>query len=294
MRIRNVTLMVVILTAALTTFAQTVVPLPTTLASDPAKWVMPERSYFSDIWRTEVVTNVSKPSILVYLPKKKLANGTAAIVAPGGGFWALSINSEGIDVAKWLNAKGIAAFVLKYRLTPSATEDAVKEVSALFADPKTFIEKTGPYIPYALSDGMTALRYVREHAAEYHMDPKKLGIVGFSAGGTVAANAAFNYSAAERPAFAAPIYPSLDAFANSKVPADAPPLFITVASNDQFNFAPASVDLYKKWQAAGKVAEVHVYSTGGHGFGMRTQNLPTDHWIELFYSFLKVEVIDHK
>jgi acetyl esterase/lipase len=100
--------------------------------------------------------------------------------------------------------------------------------------------------------------------------------------------------AKNRPDFAAPIYPYVGPFKETKVPADAPPMFIAVASNDDFGFAPSNAELYTKWLLAKKTAELHIYSKGGHGFGMKKQNLPSDNWIELFYAFLKQEIIKQK
>lgn len=288
--------------------AQTEIPLPIGLELTGSKWTQPERTYVSASWQTEVVTNVSKPSLLAYLPKPEKANGMAVVICPGGGFWALSINSEGIDVAKWLNENGIAAFVLKYRLVPSKTPDAVKEMSPLlFGNIKDgrYEEASYPYVPLALSDGATAIAYVRQNAAKFRVSPSKIGIIGFSAGGTIAANMAFNYTAASRPDFAAPIYPVLGMIKDTKipristlrdgiVPVDAPPLFVVVAANDGLGLAPDSIDLFKKWQTAKKVAELHAFSKGGHGFGMRKQNLPSDKWTDLFLNFLNQEIAKQK
>lgn len=102
---------------ATSTMAQEIVPLP---YESPAHihWANAEKQYYSELWKTEVITNVSAPSLIVFKADEKLANGTSVIIAPGGGLYAHSINSEGYDVARWLNTKGITAFVLKYRLAP--------------------------------------------------------------------------------------------------------------------------------------------------------------------------------
>ena len=175
---------------------------------------------------------------------------------------------------------------------PSTDESLRQAFSLLGAnDQKKVNELVAPVLPLALSDGLTAIGYVREHAKEFGVNPKRIGIMGFSAGGTVTANAAFNYTAATRPDFVAPIYAFLTPFAESKVPAAAPPLFIAIASDDNFKFAPSNAELYTKWNVAGKTAELHIYTKGGHGFGMKKQNLPSDGWIDSFYAFLKQEVI---
>ena len=137
------------------------------------------------MFNTEVVYNVSQPTITAYLPDTLLATGTAVIIAPGGAFHTLSINSEGIDVAKWLNIKGIAAFVLKYRVARSFTDDPVKELMGKMGNFKALDEENAPIIPLAMADGLTAMKYVRDHAKEKDIDPNKIGFMGFSAGGTL-------------------------------------------------------------------------------------------------------------
>ncbi|MEJ7680119.1 MAG: dienelactone hydrolase family protein [Segetibacter sp.] len=123
---------------------------------------------------------------------------------------------------------------------------------------------------------------------EYGVDPHKIGIVGFSAGGTVAASAAFNYTAENRPDFVAPVYPFFPPEMVTKIAADAPPLFVVAATDDGLNLAPHSVNLYQQWLTAKHPAEIHMYSTGNHGFGMRVQHLPSDTWIERFGDWLRV------
>jgi acetyl esterase/lipase len=147
-----------------------------------------------------------------------------------------------------------------------------------------------PIVKLALADGNAAIGYVRKHAAEFGVNPERIGIIGFSAGGTVAVSVAMNYTAETRPDFAAPIYPAYNwAIKGSGVPADAPPAFILAASDDPLGLAPQSVAIYQDWIAAGKPAELHLYSKGGHGFGMRQQHQPSDHWIERFADWLDVQ-----
>ncbi|HSB74341.1 MAG TPA: alpha/beta hydrolase [Terriglobales bacterium] len=248
----------------------------------------PEKEYFSKVWNTEVVTNVTKPSLTVFRPPAALRNGTAIVICPGGGFMALSIASEGTDVAKYLVAKGVTAFVLKYRLAHTG-EDGTQEFMALMGNPQKFEETTGKVIPLAIDDGLAAVKYVRQHAAEFEVSPDRVGIIGFSAGGAVTAGVAFRYTPEGRPAFAAPIYAVISMFKNDAVPADAPPLFIAAATDDQLGLAPHSVALYSKWLEAHKSAELHMYAKGGHGFGMRKQGLPTDHWIDRFAEWMELE-----
>jgi len=255
-------------------------------AAGSETWSHQEQENFSQAWQTQVVFNVTDPTLTVFAPEPVQANGIALVICPGGGFHALSINSEGFAVARWLAAKGVTCFVLKYRLVECQTDDPATELS----DKGPKIEQdAAPVIPLAMADGLAAIDYVRQHAAAYGINPQRVGITGFSAGGTVTASVAFNYTPATRPDFVAPIYLQYDWAIKTAVPTDAPPIFILAATDDPLGLAPHSVRLYNDWIAAGKSAELHLYSTGGHGFGMRTQNLPSDRWIELFADWLDVQ-----
>ncbi len=278
------------LSLALTVNAQKVIRLYPNTPAGSENWKQPEKEYFSPLWQTQVVTNVVNPSLTMYAPDNAIANGTAIIIAPGGGFHALSINSEGIDVAKWLVAKGVTAFVLRYRLVQTG-EDGVKEVMGKMGNPKPIhIDANNTNVAeLAHADGLAAMRYVREHAKELGVNPQRIGFMGFSAGGTVTASVTFHNTPETRPDFAAPVYAYMGAVKPGDVPKDAPSLFIVAASDDQLNLAPESVALYSKWLAAKKPVEMHLYAKGGHGFGMRKQNLPSDQWIERFGEWLNVQ-----
>ena len=267
--------------------AQDVIPLypGTPPGSTPENY--PEKAYFSKEWNTDVVSNVTKPTLTVFKPAPELKNGTAVVICPGGGFMALSITSEGADLAKYLSERGMTAFVLKYRLAHTG-DDATQEFTALYADRKKFRDTVGKFIPLAIADGLAAVTYVRQHASEWGVSPDRVGIVGFSAGGRVTAGVAFHYLPAGRPAFVGAIYPGVDS-KDGPVPADAPPMFVAAATDDQLGLAPDSVALYEKWTDAHKSAELHMYAKGGHGFGMRPHNLPTDHWIDRFAEWLELE-----
>ena len=245
----------------------------------------PEKQYFSKVWNTEVVTNVTQPTLTLYKPDPTLANGTSIVICPGGGFMALSINSEGIDVAKWLAAKGVTAFVLKYRLAHTG-EDATQEFMDAFRDQRKFGEMLAKVLPLSIADGLAAVTYVRKHAADWGISPDRVGIIGFSAGGTVTAAVGFHYTAESRPAFVAPIYAGASGMKDSIVPADAPPMFLAAATDDQLHLAPDTIQLYGQWAAAHKPVELHMYAKGGHGFGMRQQGFPSDHWIDRFGDWL--------
>ncbi|HST21115.1 MAG TPA: alpha/beta hydrolase, partial [Blastocatellia bacterium] len=150
-------------------------------------------------------------------------------------------------------------------------------------------EDNAAVIPLAFADGLAAVSYVRKHATEFGISPTRIGLMGFSAGGTVTASVAFTYTAENRPDFVAPIYAYMGAVKETVVPKDAPPMFIAAATDDQLGLAPDSINLYGKWLAAKKPVELHMYSKGGHGFGMRKQNLPSDQWIERFGDWLQVQ-----
>lgn len=251
-------------------------------------WTQTEQTNTANLWNTRVVFNVANPTLTVFQPEPGKANGCAVVICPGGGFFALSIDSEGFDVARWLAKKGVTCFVLKYRLVHCVTDDPTREIMGRSID--ALNSTVAPIVKLALADGLAAIGYVRQHASEYGIDTNRIGIIGFSAGGTVTTSVAMNYTPATRPNFAAPIYPAVSwAIKGGGVPADAPPMFITAATDDGLNLGPQSVALYQEWVAAKKPAELHMYAKGGHGFGMRQQHIPTDHWIERFADWLDVE-----
>lgn len=238
-----------------------------------------------------VIYNIKSPTLTIYSPDPSHTNGTGIIVAPGGGFMFLSIKSEGSEVAEWLVKKGYTVFVLKYRTFPTKTDNPQKEMMEYYNQQK-WEELIKNQISLCVDDGRKALKYVRNHANEFHLHSNKIGIIGFSAGGTVAASTAFAYDPTNRPDFVAPIYPYFpDAF-HKPVAVDSPPMFLLASSNDEGGFAHHCVSLYKHWINNHKKAELHLYVNGGHGFGMQKQGLPKDNWIDRFYEFLKGQGFD--
>jgi acetyl esterase/lipase len=245
--------------------------------------------FFLNEWRAR---NVTRPELIPYLPDAGAANGTAVIVAPGGGFEFLSMQSEGVQVARWLAAHGISAFVLKYRLNETPAELAVFETGlkqrwAAMAQGQPShaddLAKTAGALQ-AMADGLVAVRRLREQAARWNIAPNRIGIIGFSAGGVVAMSVATRYDAASRPDFAASIYGSLPA--GSVVPVDAPPLFLAVSADDPL-LGGASQPIFEAWRAQRRPVELHVYEKGGHGYGMNRSGASSDHWIEEFYWWLE-------
>jgi acetyl esterase/lipase len=267
-------------------FAQKTIELYNGAAPGSADWTWQEKNYSSKMIGMDVVYNVSHPSLTVYRPDSVPANGTAVIICPGGGFRFLSINSEGNDAAKWLAKKGVTCFVLRYRLVHVLADDPVKVMFDGIREQKQFNEENISLIPLAIADARTAIAYVRSHAAEYGVAVNRIGIMGFSAGGTITESAAFNYDSSNRPDFVAPIYAYVPDGQNTDAPKDAPPMFLAVASDDQLHLVPNSLTLYTKWEAANRPVELHVYARGGHGFGMRVQHLTSDTWIDRFGDWL--------
>ena len=254
-------------------------------------WLGDEKTTYSEQWQTELISNVSTPTLQIFIPTPSLNNGTSVVIAPGGGLRVLSINSEGVDVAKWLNSKGITAFVLKYRLLPENESALPNENGDNQNTSSAMTKKMAMVLDLATADGLNAMDYVRSNAKSLGIDPNKIGFMGFSAGGSVTMGVTFNYVKSNRPDFIVPVYPWMTVLDPYSVPHDAPPMLIICASDDQYDLAHESIDLYSAWSKSGMNAALHMYSKGGHGFGMKTQNLPSDNWISRFYEWSVAEGI---
>ncbi|WP_054559438.1 alpha/beta hydrolase [Croceitalea dokdonensis] len=252
-------------------------------------WIHKEKSYYSDIWQTDVVTNVSNPSMQVFQPEASIRTGTAVIIAPGGALYAHSINSEGNWVAEWLVKKGITAFVLKYRLVPTG-KDGVAEISKIWAEhPEKMEAQVAKILPFSVQDGLNAVAHVRENADLYDIQPDKIGFMGFSAGGAVTMGVSYRYNATNRPDFIVPIYTWTSALPVQPIKSNAPPALIICATDDPLGLAKGSIAIYNSYLKMEKTVGLHMYAKGGHGFGMRKQNLPADSWIERFYEWAVAE-----
>src|SRR5947209_37935 len=240
-------------------------------------WNYDEKEVVGPQDTTRRVSNVTHPTITAFLPDPATATGTAIVVCPGGGFRYLSIENEGASVARWLKSIGVAAFVLRYRVM--RTGDAEEEDAARMDARKKEL------IPLAIDDGKQAMRLVRMHATEWGIAPDRIGILGFSAGGYVAAAVALQHDAESRPNFVAPIYPGTPD--DVTPPSDAAPLFIVQADDDKsVPTLEHSVRLYQAWKKSNVPAELHIYSRGGHGFGMRKRGLPVDTWTDRLRDWL--------
>jgi endo-1,4-beta-xylanase len=228
-----------------------------------------------------IVSSVHRPSILPYLPAKGTGTGAAVLVIPGGGHRELWMDHEGYRVGAWLSSHGVAAFVLKYRL---AREDGSTYT----------VEGT------ELGDTQRALRLIGSRAAEWGVDPNRIGVMGFSAGGELAALAGTRYDAgnagaadpidreSSRPAFEGLIYPAIPK--EMKLTKDTPPAFLACGEADRPDIAEGVPELFLALKKAGVSAELHVFGKTGHGFGIRESNHgPSAAWISLFYGWMDAE-----
>ncbi len=243
---------------------------PSTAPTKDAKWL----------------TNVTKPTITVFRPAKDKNTGAAMLICPGGGYWNLAWDLEGEEVAAWLNRAGITGIVLKYRVPrrPGQPEE---------------LPAPGP-----LLDAQRALSLVRSRAAEWRIDPHRIGIVGFSAGGHLALATGTNFDRRAyepmddidkvdcRPDFVVSVYPGyLEAngvlASYIRIPAGTPPVFLVHASDDTMSNAENSVVMYLALKRAGVPTELHVYGAGGHGFGVRKSSRPCSTWPERCIAWLR-------
>jgi acetyl esterase/lipase len=245
-----------------------------------------QKEQWSEVMGDHVARNVNRPTLTPYLPAKGTATGAAVIVAPGGGFMVLSMKNEGVDVARWLADRGVAAFLLKYRVNPTPANDAemtahmAKVMGAMATAPRG---QPPPVFTMALDDAQQALRLVRSRAAEWQVDPKRVGMIGFSAGAMTTLQTALRNDPVARADFIATIYGSLSTV---QVPANAPPLFVAIAADDPL-LGGGDFGLIKAWREAKAPVELHYFERGGHGFGMRHQSTTSDLWAEQFYAWMK-------
>jgi acetyl esterase/lipase len=238
----------------------------------------------------EVLYNVVDPSYTAFLPEAGRNTGTAVLVAPGGGFRQLSINSEGNRVAVWLAERGVAAFVLKYRLV----QQEGPQYSMMARMQEIPINVSGEP---AVADTVKAIAMIRQRAAEYSIDPSKVVAIGFSAGAHAVAHAALSTDVAARPNYVAPIYggpfggippiPAPDA-------ADKlPPIFLAMAQDDKLVGREVR-EFYAQLFAKGYLPELHLYMSGNHGFGMNVTNNTSDLFIDQFFAWMEAQGLTRK
>ncbi len=245
-----------------------------TMRTDPATPFSPQRT-------VPIITNINNPSITPFLPPPDQATGAALVIAPGGGHSHLSVEHEGYDVARYLSARGVTCFVVKYRLSHEPNSPYQLEV-------------------HSLMDVQRAVRYVRAHAADWKVDPHRVGLMGFSAGGQLSLLTYTSYATPVpsttdaiaqvdcRPDFVALMYPGgLTNPSALPVSKDMPPAFLADAYDD-----PVSLNLAKFYvmlKTAGVRAELHIYDGGNEGFGMRPSTLPVSTWPDRFVAWLGAE-----
>jgi len=253
-------------------------PLPD--ATAPEAWHSQYGSQFA--------RNVTVATLTPFLPDPASASGAAVVVAPGGGFRTLSMENEGWDVARALVKRGVAAFVLKYRLTqtPADMDEFKRLMDKMFSNterrpPRPDPEQMKVHLAPQLEDSCAAFALIRNRAATWKIDPDRIGMVGFSAGAMLTLATALVGENA-RPAFIGNIYGPL---ASMTVPADAPPLFVALAADDPF-FANSGFGLIESWHAAKRPVEFHLYEQGGHGFGMYPKETTSTGWFNAFVSWL--------
>lgn len=297
---KNFALLVMTLFAFQSGFAQDL-KLKLWPQSPPNQNTPPGEERYYEVNNTYRYENVSEAELYVYRPEDSINTGAAVVICPGGGYRIESIDHEGNEIAKFLSSKGITGIVLKYRLPYGNHE-----------------------IP--ITDAQQAIRYVRAKAAEWKIDPKKVGIAGASAGGHLAATAGTHYTAGDslstdefakfgsRPDFMLLLYPviSLDSqighsgtrqnllgsnapaelveeYSNElHVDANTPPTFFALADDDRVVVPANSVSFYAELKKNNVPAEMHIFAKGGHGFGIRKAGIPTDLWPELFVEWMKM------
>lgn len=243
-------------------------------------------------WGDPMARNISTATLTPFLPDPAKATGAAVLVAPGGGFMWLSLGNEGWEVAQALADRGIAAFVLKYRLRPTA--ESLDDFRAFMSrpmgappPPPAAGENAPPPPPrWNLSDQQedaeAAWALIASRAGEWGVDMDRLGMIGFSAGAGLTMHVTLN-STAMKPAFIGPIYGGMGPV---EVPADAPPMFNVIASDD-FLFR-GQFGVVESWFKAGRPVEFHLYQNGGHGFGLGNPDRTSNRWFDAFVHWLDV------
>ena len=288
---------------------QVVLPLWPHATPEPAQTTEPERDVTTDKdsfisgHRTARLTNVTKPTLSVYPPTGGKNTGAAALVFPGGGYFRLAWDGEGTDTCAWLNSLGITCLLVKYRV-PQAPLPAGTPAAPGHYPPHY------PADPSDLEDAQQAMRLARAHAAEWHIDPSRIGVIGFSAGAnlavllgshpddthvtTTAAAPDVDSTIDARPNFALVIYPAYLAIPPDMTTLDpiytpnqfTPPTFLLQAENDR-SYGKNAPLYYIALANANIPAELHIYATGGHGFGMHPVGKPEEHWTQLAAAWLR-------
>ena len=273
------TLLIVVVLAASFSAADRPAEIPLWPAGAPGSEGKPMKEVVTTSASGELsVSGVHNPSITPYLPARDKATGVAILVIPGGGHRVLAITHEGYNVAEWLRERGIAAFVLTHRLAREAGSTYKIDVDSF-------------------ADTTRALRLIRSRAVEWGIDPRRVGALGFSAGGELVSMVSTRFDAGNagaadpvehqesKPNFQALIYPGRSG--DIQATKDSPPVFLAAAYNDRQDISEGLAEAYLRFKRAGVPAELHIYATGGHGFGQRATNTrPVGQWMLRFEEWL--------
>jgi acetyl esterase/lipase len=228
-----------------------------------------------------VVRNVTRPVLVPHVPVHPAPGSPAAVIAPGGGFVMLSIDTEGHQLAELLAAQGVTAYVLEYRLmaTPVAEDEFADVLGQLVGAPDLLRQRLDEHLAVAVDDGEQAIRLLRERHG-------KVALVGFSAGGILTAAVAVSKDPDVRPDLAACLYTPF--LVPTHASPEAPPLFLAASADDWFG-TEGSFDLHRVWTTAGRPVELHVFPRGGHGYGMTRTGHTADAWPDLLVAWLRDE-----
>lgn len=274
--------------AAVKTVAAPAEPDALPLYGDRTPGSIASEAWVSMMGSPPMVRNVTRPTLTPVLPDPAKATGAAAVVAPGGAFMMLSMESEGWRVARALADRGIAAFVLKYRLIPTPREN--KDLLGFMAQRMTGVRADPTKMPTlrndaSTTDALAALALVRANSGKWDVDPHRVGIIGFSAGAMTALDTVLTAKPGEGPAFVGYVYGPQ---AQVQVPPVAPPLFDAIAFDDPL-FPSMGFPLAAAWHAAKRPVELHAYQKGGHGFGTGIAGTTTSLVIDQFTAWLSMQ-----
>ncbi len=288
------TALYILSTSALTQASEVMAPIATpdqpnaiVIGTAPLPGAKAQEAWHSQ-YGSRFARNVTFATLTPFLPDPTNASGAAVVVAPGGGFRTLSMDNEGWDVARALAKRGVAAFVLKYRLnqTPADMAGFQRSMAEMFSNtgsrpPRPNQEQMALRFAPQIEDSRAAFALIRSRATKWKIDPTRIGMVGFSAGAMLTMATALVGEDA-KPAFIGNIYGPLTSVS---VPADAPPLFVALAADDPF-FAGSGFGLIESWRSAKKPVEFHYYEQGGHGFGMYPKKTTSTDWFNAFTHWL--------
>ena len=259
------------------------IPLYEGAALGSTTWDGEEKTFFVGTpINAHVIYNVSKPTLTFYKPA--ITNGASVIICPGGGFRVLNFEREGIHVANELIQKGYSVFVLKYRLVRSYTDNPWQEMFTAMKDSLTFNKDNAAVRNFAIADATAAIKYIRAHASDFNIDPKRVGILGFSAGGALAISLSLSNNIETQPNFAGFIYSHFNPKLYPVVTQTSPPAFIACAADDLLAPSMNSIRIYNAWMEMKRPAELHVYFKGGHGLGA-TKTAST--WVYRFMEWME-------